>query len=172
MFRSALPLLLLFALATAFAQDPRGTLTGRVLDSSDAAIPGAEVRVTNSATGVSAAARSNQSGIYAIPYLLPGKYRVTAEMAGFKKYSRDGIEIRVNDTVDLPLRLEVGDMTQSVEVTADTPLLEDRHGIARPGGGPAAHRRPAGAGGQRGGTDFPDARHHEQPEHDGHEAVL
>ena len=117
-------ILFLFCVSSLFAQDPRGTLAGRVTDSSDAAIPGVEVRATNAATGVSASARTNESGIYSIPYLLPGTYRVNSEIDGFKKYVRNGIEIRVNDTVDLGIRLEVGAVTESVEVKAETPLLE------------------------------------------------
>ena len=119
-------LLLLSLLLTSalLAQDPRGTLTGRVTDTSDAAVPGVAVRARNVATGVTAAGRTNDSGQYAIPYLLPGKYSVQAELAGFKKYMRDGIEIRVNDTVDLPIRLEVGDLTEAITVKEETPLLE------------------------------------------------
>jgi hypothetical protein len=115
----------LFCLGAAlYAQDPRGAITGRVTDSSAAAIPNVEVRATNAATGVSAAARTNQAGNYAIPFLLPGTYSVTAELPGFKRYSREGVQLRVSETVELNLALEVGAITESVDVTAETPLLD------------------------------------------------
>ncbi len=115
---------LLLAALSLLAQDPRGAITGTLLDSSDAAIPGVTVRATNTETGVTASAVSNASGNYQIPFLLPGMYRVTAELAGFKRFSRDRIEVRVGETVDLPIRLEVGEVTETIEVTATTPLLD------------------------------------------------
>ncbi len=105
-------------------QDARGTLLGRVADSSDAVIIGAEVRVTNVATGVSAVSRSNEAGSYVLAYLLPGTYTLEAESKGFKKFVRPGIQIRVGDSVRVDIALEVGDQTQTVEVTAETPLLD------------------------------------------------
>ena len=67
-------LLSLCLAAIACAQDPRGTILGRVTDTSSAAIPNVEVRATNTATGVTAAARTNQAGNYNIPFLPPGTY--------------------------------------------------------------------------------------------------
>ena len=106
------------------AQDPRGAITGTLMDSSDAAIPSVTVRAVNSETGVTAVAVSNASGSYQLPFLPPGMYRVSAELAGFKRFVRDKIEVRVGETVSLPIRLEVGTVTETVEVTATTPLLE------------------------------------------------
>ena len=106
------------------AQDPRGGISGILMDSSDAAIPGVQVRATNTETGVVASAVSNAFGSYQIPFLLPGLYRVTAELAGFKRFVRDKIEVRVGETVDLPIRMEIGAVTETVEVLATTPLLE------------------------------------------------
>ncbi|MEK7405432.1 MAG: carboxypeptidase-like regulatory domain-containing protein [Acidobacteriota bacterium] len=118
--------LFVFALSAGIlsAQDPRGTILGRVTDVSDSVVPGVQVRVTNSATGVTASARTNQGGSYNIPFLPPGTYNVTAELAGFKKYSRDGIHLRVSDNVELNLVLEVGQVTENIEVSAETPLLD------------------------------------------------
>ena len=79
----------------------RGTIGGRVLDPSGAVVPGADVRATNGATGTSVVAKANQGGIYSLTYLLPGTYTVTAEMTGFKKTDRPGIEVRVNDNINL-----------------------------------------------------------------------
>ena len=94
------------------------------MDSSDAAIPAVTVRAVNSETGVTAVAVSNASGSYQLPFLPPGMYRVSAELTGFKRFVRDKIEVRVGETVSLPIRLEVGTVTETVEVTATTPLLE------------------------------------------------
>jgi predicted amidohydrolase len=122
MIRSLLACLLFLGIAV--AQDPRGSIIGRVTDSSNSAIPNVEVRATNSSTSVSAAARTNQAGNYSIPFLTPGLYTVTAELTGFKKYSRENIHLRVSETVELNLSLEVGQITESIDVKAETPLLD------------------------------------------------
>lgn len=106
------------------AQEARGTITGRVLDPSGAVVAGAEIRTTNVATGATVSGRSNEAGNYAIPYLLPGTYTLTAEMAGFKKAERPGIEVRVNDILNVEFQLQVGSATESIEVVASPPLLE------------------------------------------------
>ncbi len=106
------------------AQDPRGAITGTVVDETQAVIPGVTVRVTNVETGVAASAVSNEAGAYHIPFLPPGMYRVTAELTGFKRFVRDNVEVRVGETVGLTIPMEVGAVTESVEVTATTPLLD------------------------------------------------
>ncbi len=105
------------------AQDARGTIVGRVTDPSGAVVPGAEVRATNAATGVAAATRTNEAGNYALPYLMPGFYSVTSEIAGFRKFERANVQVRVNDSVELNIQMVVGDITEAVQVTAETPLL-------------------------------------------------
>src|SRR5262245_35407161 len=75
-FRMRLSVVLLFA-AIAAAQDPRGSIVGRVSDSSGAMIPDIEVRVVNEASGVAASSKTTSAGAYSIPYLLPGFYTVT-----------------------------------------------------------------------------------------------
>jgi len=69
---ASIPILFILAPIVLWAQEGRGTITGRVSDVSGAVIAGAEVRVTNKETGATAVARSNESGNYTIPYLLPG----------------------------------------------------------------------------------------------------
>ena len=115
---------LLFIPMSLSAQDARGTILGRVADSSDAVIIGAEVRATNVATGVSAVSRSNDAGSYVLAYLLSGTYTVEVENKGFKRFNRPGIQVRVGDLVRIDVVLEVGDQTQTVQVTAETPLLD------------------------------------------------
>jgi hypothetical protein len=108
----------------ATAQDPRGTLSGRVTDSTGAVVPDAEIRATNPSTGVTVPARSNEQGRFVMPYLLAGFYNVTAELTGFKRYSQDGLQIRVGEITEIVVSLELGDVTETVEVTATTPVLD------------------------------------------------
>src|SRR4051794_7449474 len=106
-----------------FGQDTRGSILGRVTDATGANVSGAEVHVSNLATGVAVTAKTNDSGNYNVPYLSPGIYTVTAELAGFKKFVRDNVQVRVNDSVEVNMNLTVGDVAESVEVKAETPLL-------------------------------------------------
>jgi hypothetical protein len=115
----------LFLLALpALAQDPRGKIMGRVTDASGAVMPGVEIRVTNPETGTSVAAATNASGNFNLPYLLATFYTVTAEMQGFKKYVRERIQVRVSETVELNIQMEVGGRNETMTVTAETPLLD------------------------------------------------
>jgi hypothetical protein len=107
-----------------FCQDPRGFVRGTVMDNSGAVIPGAKVRATNNETGVVALATANEAGLYSIPYLIPGFYKLTVEHQGFKSFVRDKIEVRVSETVEVPITLEVGAVTETVEVKAESPALE------------------------------------------------
>ena len=110
--------------AVAAGQDPRGSVVGQVTDSSGAVIPRVDVRAVNVETGVAAAAFSNEAGRFNLPFLLPGTYRVTAEMTGFKRFVRDKVEVRVGDAVELAIAMEVGAVSESVEVSAQTPPLD------------------------------------------------
>jgi hypothetical protein len=82
------------------------------------------VRVTNTDSGVEAAAQSNEDGNYNIPFLISGTYAVQAEGTGFKRFVRNGVEIRVSEAVELGIRMELGQVTESVEVNDTTPLLD------------------------------------------------
>ena len=115
---------LLAIVSTCFGQDPRASLVGTVVDSSGATMPGAQIRATKTDTGVVARSIANQDGKFNIPFLTPGSYRVNVEKPGFKNYSRDNVELRVADTVDLVIRMEVGSANETVNVQAATPLLE------------------------------------------------
>lgn len=111
-------------LASLQGQDPRGFIRGTLTDSTGGAIPGVRVRATASDTGVSAVAVSNEAGLYNIPYLLPGMYKLTVEQTGFKSFVRNNVEVRVSETVEVPITLEVGSLTEMVEVRDTTPQLE------------------------------------------------
>jgi len=106
------------------AQDPRGNVTGSVLDPTGASVPGVEVRLTKTDTGVTAAGVTNEAGKFTIPFLLPGTYRVTAAKAGFKTYVQDNVPVRIAETLDITIHLEVGSTAETIDVRAQTPLLE------------------------------------------------
>ena len=107
-----------------WAQEFRGQISGRIVEASGASVANAKITVKNTGTGVVVTATSDENGDYKVLYLLPGRYAVEVEAAGFKKTVRGNIEIRVGDRVGLDLSLEVGDLQETVNVTADTPLLE------------------------------------------------
>jgi hypothetical protein len=123
LIRGAL-VLVCFSAFFLFAQDPRGTLVGQVADPSGAIIPNVAITATSSATGVSVSAKTNDSGRYTIPYLPAGFYLIAAELTGFKRYQRDRVEIRVGEVTELTISMEVGQVTEAVEVVATTPLLD------------------------------------------------
>lgn len=109
--------------AVLWAQEFRGTIRGRVLDPSGAAVAGATVQVINAETGARTTAASNEAGNYQVPFLLPGNYTVRVEHPGFKTLERQGIRVSLNEVVTLDLALELGQATESVTVTAAAPLL-------------------------------------------------
>src|SRR4051812_15201593 len=120
---SKLAALLLACSASVFAQESRGTINGRVMDPSGAIVPGAEVRAINEQTNVIASAKTNDAGNYSIPFLVPGTYKLSADLTGFKKTEKPGITLRVGDVLNVDLTLEVGTASETVEVSGGTPLL-------------------------------------------------
>ncbi|MBM3754232.1 MAG: carboxypeptidase regulatory-like domain-containing protein [Acidobacteria bacterium] len=120
--------LLLFLSACAYAQESRGTIAGRVNDPQGGGIAGARVVITNVDTGIATTLRSNDTGAYVAPLLIPGSYQITAEHQGFKKTTRRGITVSINDNLQIDLKLELGDVTQSVDVTDSAPLVGAANG--------------------------------------------
>ncbi len=110
--------------ALAFGQIASGALGGTVTDSNGANVPGAKIIVTGIATGSKVETTSNEAGVYVFASLPAAAYSMTVEKAGFKKVNRPNLEIRIAQRVDLDIKLEVGDVQQTIEVTADAPLLE------------------------------------------------
>jgi len=108
----------------AHAQAVRGTLVGNVTDSSGAAMPGVTVTITDVNTNVGRTAVTNESGNYTFSSLLSGTYRVEAELQGFRKYQREGVQVDVNTTVRVDIPLEVGQLSEQVTVTSETPALQ------------------------------------------------
>ncbi len=116
--------LILLSPASLRAQEARGTISGTVMDSNKAVVPGASVTITNVAMGTNNTATTNERGLYTVPYLIPGTYRIVVEGTGFKKYIREGIALQVNDKLEIDAVLEVGGSQETVTVTADAGLVE------------------------------------------------
>jgi hypothetical protein len=114
----------------ALAQEFRGSISGRVTEASGAAVPGANVTITNVATNTTTTAITNESGNYLVLFLNPGQYEVTVEANGFKKIVRRGIEMRIGEKLAIDLVLEVGAVTDAVDITATAPLLDTNSGSA------------------------------------------
>src|SRR5207247_5539052 len=116
----------------AFAQAVSATLIGTVTDSSGATVPNAIVTVTETQTGVSRKTSTTSDGVYTVPYLAPGVYRVEVENTGFKKFSRVNVGLAVSSTVRIDATLEPGAVTETVDVKAESPILQtDRSEVAR-----------------------------------------
>src|SRR2546423_87672 len=122
--RRAVAICLALISAAASAREFRGSVTGRVLDPSNASVPSARITFLNPATNAAAAVLSDSDGNYALAYLAAGVYDVTVEAAGFKKLSRRGVEVRVGDKLTIDFTLEVGEIRAVVNVTNALPLLE------------------------------------------------
>jgi hypothetical protein len=112
----------------AFAQDFRGAITGRISDTSNAVLPGTTVSATNTDTNQSTTTVTNSDGAYNLLFLTPGQYTVTAEIPGFKKLARQGIEVRIGDRLTLDMRLEIGAIEETISVTGASPLLDLSNG--------------------------------------------
>ncbi|HKW48404.1 MAG TPA: carboxypeptidase regulatory-like domain-containing protein, partial [Gemmatimonadaceae bacterium] len=113
--------LLALMIATVHGQSTTGTIAGRIVDAQGLPIPGATVTVTGP-QGAKTVVTDND-GRFNVPFLTPGPYALRAELQGFKTIERTAIQVRLDQTVDLPLAMEVGELTESVTVTgAATPL--------------------------------------------------
>jgi hypothetical protein len=109
--------------AAALAQNT-GTLTGIIVDPSQANLPGVSLILTNEETGVAERAATNPQGEYTFPLLQPGRYRLTADAKGFRPYTRTGIVLESARVSRIDLTMEIGQVNEAVEVKASTPLLE------------------------------------------------
>ncbi|MBM3725206.1 MAG: hypothetical protein FJW40_07250 [Acidobacteria bacterium] len=124
--------LILLTTAAAFGQAVTASLVGAITDSSGGAVPEATVRITETQTGVARQLTTSAEGLFSQPYLPPGVYTVEVERAGFKKVSRSNIQLQVATTVRVDFTLEPGMVTETVQVTAESPLLQtDRSDVSR-----------------------------------------
>ena len=107
-----------------FAQQDMGVITGVVTDATGAAVPGARVTVTNRETNETRSVETAETGAYTVGPLRIGRYDVAVEKQGFKKAVRNDIELHAQDRARADVRLEVGQIVESVSVTAEAPLLQ------------------------------------------------
>ncbi len=123
-------LLLVLAVALvalpAAAQIDTGSIVGIVTDASGAVVPNVLVTATNEGTNLSVSSKTNELGQYVLSGLKIGTYRVTAELASFRKTVQSGIELHVQDRLAVNLVLQVGEVAQAVEVTSAAPLLDSQ----------------------------------------------
>jgi len=116
---------------TAAAQVGSGQITGIVTDQAGQAVPGATVTARNGATGAVRTTVSSSAGLYAIPGLRPGEYRVGVELSGFRSARQDGIRVETGLTRQLDVALHLGGVTETVTVTGDAPPLRARAGLGQ-----------------------------------------
>lgn len=124
----------LFVLGSlASGQEFRASISGHILDSSGAAVPQAKIQAVNLANNETSNAISDSSGSYLIPLLRPGQYKFTVAAQGFKQYVRDNVTLEIGQAAGIDATLELGAITQSVEVSGETAMLDtqsaDRAGL-------------------------------------------
>src|SRR5678815_2046768 len=126
---TVLSLLLVSSLGYSAAPQAQGTaqINGLVKDSSGAVLPGVEVTATQTSTGVSRQSVSDERGNFVLPNLPIGPYKVEATLPGFRTFVQTGIQLGVNQNPNLSITLEVGQVSQEVEVQANVTLVETRN---------------------------------------------
>lgn len=119
-------LLLSLCLANySFGQEVTGTITGTVRDVGDAVVPNAKVTLTNVDNGQERNYQTSGDGIFSAPLLPPGNYTLTVEISGFKRYVQSDLQVNVNDRRSLDIRLEAGQVSETVDVTADASVIQE-----------------------------------------------
>ncbi len=118
-----LVVLSLLVIAPIDGQSPNGTISGIVVDSSGAAIVGAEILITNDATGLQYPGKTNGEGFYLVPNLPPGTYRIQVSKVGFKTLIKPDITLNVQDALAINFTLPIGAVSEIVTVTAGAPLV-------------------------------------------------
>jgi hypothetical protein len=114
----------------AFAQEVRAAIGGRVTDPQGSVVAGAAVTVISEDTGVKFETRTNTLGIWTIEFLIPAHYRFTISAAGFKNSERTGIDLQTADVKQIDVELVLGNASQTVEVTAETPLVDTTSAVS------------------------------------------
>src|SRR5437660_972790 len=124
MMRKSTGLLFLMSLTTYLAAGPTATLTGRVTDTSGGVIPAVKVEARNVETNVPYAGETNADGLYSIPNLPPGNYRVVVQKFAFRTIVKPDVELHVQDVIALNFSMEVGSMAASAPVETGAPVLQ------------------------------------------------
>lgn len=110
--------------ATVMAQATSAAIRGTITDASGAVVANVAVTAVNDETGIKHSTQSNAEGIYGFPVLTPGAYTISAEVTGFKKAVRKGVEIQLNQVARIDLTLQVGAFAESVIVEEKAPLVD------------------------------------------------
>src|SRR4030095_11681914 len=118
-------LLFVFSISTAWTQST-AQLSGRVTDQSNAVLPGVEITATQTDTGIARKTITDETGNYLLPNLPLGPYRLEAALPGCRIFAQTGIVVRVNANPTVNVVLEVGQVTETVEVSANAALVETR----------------------------------------------
>src|SRR5436190_19486383 len=111
------------SLATRSALAQTAQITGRVTDSSGAVVPGTNIAVTNVGTAADRRVRTNEDGYYTVPLLLPGQYKIAVDQQGFKPITRGGVILEVDQRAEINFILEVGGVSERIEVEGAATLL-------------------------------------------------
>src|SRR5579862_5385154 len=124
-----LPFVWLLCDFTMWSQTDSASLSGRVTDPSGAAIVGADVTVTNTATGVSNRMKTNEAGVYNFSVLSPGSFRLTVRSTGFQQVQRDDLVLHVQDRISANVALPIGSSDQTVIVTGESSLVNTESAV-------------------------------------------
>lgn len=124
--RASFAIVLCLIASALFGQTTTGTVSGSLADSSGAQIPGATVRIINSATHETRTATTSATGDYLFPSVPTGEYVLETESHGFKTERQSGIKVDVNQNARVDFTLQVGQATEVVQVTSDAPLVDTR----------------------------------------------
>ena len=111
-------------LGAAHAQNVTGSIVGTLNDATGASVSGATVMVTNHSTGEKRSVTTTDSGEYQLLSLPTGQYKLDVEGAGFKHYTRDPIEVRVDESARVNVSLDIGSVNESVVVTSQAPIIQ------------------------------------------------
>ena len=111
------------------AQETRGSIEGVVKDSSGGVLPGVTIEARTGAGGVVTAV-SDETGKYRFPSLTPGRYTITANMQGFKKAAFENVDLLLGQVLQVNFALEVGGLTEEVQVTAESPIIDVKQNAA------------------------------------------
>jgi hypothetical protein len=117
-------LMILLSSLPAYGQGERGSFNGIVTDVNGAVVAGAEVTATNLDTNIETKTTTTDSGVYRIPYLQTGRYKISVRAAGFQTTVADNITLLVAQTLTVDIKVTAGAVSDTVTVSAETPALE------------------------------------------------